>query len=65
LNVAVRHILEDGTFEDHDASVIRLVEMMGTSERDLFKSRDEVISTAYAVQAERIAFRQDEMPRPA
>ena len=65
LNVAVRHILQDGTIEDHDASVARLVELLRIPGGDLFKSKSEVISTAYAVQAERIAFSEDRIPKPA
>lgn len=63
LNIAVRHILDDGTLEDHDASVVRLVDLLRISESDLFKSREEIISTAYAIQAERIAFGKDETPK--
>ena len=64
LNIVVRHILEDGTFEDHDASVVRLIKLLGIPECDLFKSTEEIISTAYAIQAERIAFGREETPRP-
>jgi uncharacterized protein (DUF488 family) len=65
LNIAVRHILEDGSFEDHDASISRLVKMLRIPEADMFMTRDDVVSRAYAMQAERIAFSRDTISRPA
>lgn len=54
--VRVRHILEDGCLEDHEASLLRLLEMHGIPENHLFHSRDELIAIAYEKQAEEIEY---------
>ena len=65
LNVAIQHILEDGSIEDHDVSIARLISSLKIAEADLFKTREEIISAAYAVQAERIAYSRDRVAKPA
>lgn len=65
LNVSVQHILEDGSVEDHDDSIARLISMLKISEAHLFKTREEVISAAYAAQAERIAYSRDYVAKSA
>jgi len=54
--VLVTHILSDGRREDHDATMSRLIKMMGLPERDLFRSREELIEAACAMREERIAY---------
>jgi uncharacterized protein (DUF488 family) len=54
--VRVCHILEEGTLEDHEASLARLLQMQGIQENHLFHSRDELIALAYEKQAEDIQF---------
>jgi len=63
--LVVRHILHTGSFEDHDLSLVRLVQQLGISERHLFQSPNEIIAAAYALQAERIAFSPKPTSRPA
>jgi uncharacterized protein (DUF488 family) len=58
---AVRHILEGGVLEDHDSSMDRLLKLLRVSERDMFRSRAEILSVAYAMQGQRIAYESDEM----
>jgi len=65
LDLPVRHILHDGSLEDHDASINRLVQQLGISDKQLFHDRDDVIAMAYALQSERIAFVPRRVPRPA
>jgi uncharacterized protein (DUF488 family) len=57
---SVTHLLADGRREDHDATMVRLIKMMGLPERDLFRSREEQIEVACAMQEERIAYMKDE-----
>ena len=52
----VTHILSDGRREDHDATMSRLIKMMGLPERDLFRSREELIEAACAMREEQIAY---------
>jgi uncharacterized protein (DUF488 family) len=65
LGLKVRHILDTGACEDHDASLMRLVQQLRISENHLFQSPAEIIETAYALQGERIAFSPKPMSRPA
>lgn len=52
----VAHILEDGRIESHGDVVSRLLRELELSERDLFKSRQEVLDEAYARRAQQIAY---------
>ncbi len=52
----VIHILSDGQLERHDDTIERLLTRAGIGEPHLFCSRAELIEQAYAVQAERIAY---------
>jgi uncharacterized protein (DUF488 family) len=54
--ILVRHILEDRSLEDHDASLLRLLALHGIQENNLFHTRDELIAMAYEKQAEEIEF---------
>jgi len=52
----VRHILEDGTLEAHDASLLRLLALHGMQENNLFHTKDELVAIAYERQAEQIEY---------
>ena len=52
----VIHILPDGGLERHDDTIERLLTRVGIGEPHLFCSRAELIEQAYAAQAERIAY---------
>ena len=54
--IQVRHILEDGSLEDHDALLVRLLALHGIQENHLFHSRDELVAMAYEKQAEQIEY---------
>lgn len=58
--VSITHLLADGRIEDHAATMSRLMTMMELPERDLFRSREELIEVACAMQEERIAYVKDE-----
>ena len=52
----VAHILADGRLEPHEETMGRLLTRLGMAEPNLLFSRDEQIEQAYAVQAARIAY---------
>ena len=54
----IRHILEDGSVEENDTTIRRLMELLKLPERDLFTSPEEMIERAYDIQGDRIAFVQ-------
>lgn len=58
----VRHILEDGSIETHEACLARLLRDLKMQEYDLFRSREEVIADAYRLQGERIAYAIETVP---
>ncbi|MFZ0774797.1 MAG: DUF488 domain-containing protein [Candidatus Sulfotelmatobacter sp.] len=64
-NVGVRHILEDGSLEEHDASLLRLLALHGMQENNLFHSKDELIAMAYEMQAEQIEYSASQLSQPA
>ena len=61
----VRHILADGSLEDHDSSVDRLLRMLRIPEQDIFRSKADMVSLAYRLQADRIAYNIDELTASA
>ena len=61
----VRHILEDGSLEDHDASLLRLLALHGMQENNLFHTKDELVAIAYEKQAEQIEFSASQISQPA
>ena len=56
----VAHILADGRLEPHDETIDRLLTRLGMAEPNLFFSRVELIEQAYAAQAARIAYVDDD-----
>jgi len=54
--VKVLHILEDGTLEDHEAVLLRLLQAHGMQEQNLFHTKDELVEMAYEKQAEDIQY---------
>ena len=56
-NVAVAHILADGTLETHDDAMDRLLDSVGLPRGDLLHSREELIAEAVARKEGRIAHR--------
>ena len=54
--IAVRHVLADGSVEEHADAMARLREKLGLPVSDLFRTAAEVIEDAYRIQGERIAY---------
>jgi uncharacterized protein (DUF488 family) len=59
--VAVDHILGDGRLENHGEAMLRLLSVLGLPSEDLFRSRQELIAEALALQEERIAYVSEKM----
>ena len=55
-SIAIRHILEDGTIETHEAAESRLLDICKLPPGDLFDGKDTLIEDAYNRQGERCAF---------
>jgi uncharacterized protein (DUF488 family) len=54
--ISAQHILEDGNLESHDQALSRLLRQLKLPEADMFRSREDWIDEAYAIQGERIAY---------
>lgn len=63
--VSISHILADGRLESHSAAMDRLIGVVGLSKMDLFRSKDELIEEACAIQEERIAYTNKDMHKPS
>ena len=50
------HILGDGTLENHDDAIRRLLKIFKLDEPDLFHTNEEVISEALFRQEQKVAF---------
>lgn len=55
----VLHILEDGTIDDHELALERLVEKLRIPGEDMFRQRRDVLSDAYGRQGKTIAYREE------
>jgi uncharacterized protein (DUF488 family) len=56
----LRHIIDPGVVEDHEASVTRLLVELRMDSMHLFGTQDDLVGLAYERQAARIAFSQEE-----
>jgi len=54
--IAVRHILDDATVEEHAETMQRLLCLLKMGGGNLFLSETEVLEQAYAIQGEKIAY---------
>ncbi len=59
----VQHIRSSGRLESQSEAIKRLTIELGIHEGHLFQSCDDVIATAYAMQADRIAYQLMDDPR--
>lgn len=65
LGVVVQHILADGRLESHEATMERLLDVVGLLHQDLFRSRDELIAEALVRQEERVAYVDEKLAAEA
>lgn len=56
----VTHILADGSLETHSQAMSRLINQLGLSGQDMFRSVEETMNEAYDKQADRIAYDRKE-----
>lgn len=61
LGIPVAHIHADGSLESHDEAMTRLICMLGMSDKDLYRTRQEMIEDACALQAQRIAYVDEDL----
>jgi len=54
--IPVNHILGDGTLENHDDSIQRLLKIFKLDEPDLFRSDEEIVAEALLRQEQKVAF---------
>ena len=54
-DIAVAHILADGSLEPHAATMDRLLDLLKRPRADLFRTRGEIVAEAIASQAARVA----------
>ena len=59
----VMHILPDGKLESYAEALKRLIRMVGLTEDDLFRSRQEVIDEACLLQEERVAYVDEQLAK--
>lgn len=57
--IVVQHILEDGSLESHDQAVRRMLAELSLPDRDLFRTRDEIVDEAYRRRGDEIAHAGD------
>ena len=57
--LAVFHILADGTLESHEQTENRLLHLFELPERELFRSPKEIVSEAYKLQGDKVAYQED------
>jgi uncharacterized protein (DUF488 family) len=63
--VSVAHIHADTSLETHDEAMGRLIRMLGMPTKDLYRTMEEVVSDACALQEQRIAYVDDDMREEA
>lgn len=58
--IEVSHILADGSIETHDDAMTRLKRKLSLADADLFRTPQQVLDDAYAMQGARIAYAPEE-----
>ncbi len=61
--ITAQHILEDGRLESHEAAVVRLLTDLDIPERDLFRTRDDLLIEAYTRRGQQIAYSEKQPAR--
>jgi hypothetical protein len=61
----VDHILADGRLESHEATLERLLDLIGLPNEDMFRTRDQLVAEALARQEERIAYVDEKLATEA
>lgn len=56
LGVPIEHILESGASERHEATIDRLIDIVGLPREDLFSTYDDIIERAYRIRGGDVAY---------
>lgn len=56
LGASVVHILSDGSTEAHPQTMVRLLDLVGLPQVDMFRSHDELVETACDLREQKIAY---------
>ena len=59
--LAVFHILADGTLENYEQTENRLLHLFEFPDRELFRSPEEIVSEAYKLQGDKVAYQEDSL----
>ena len=62
--VPIKHILADGSVEDHAHALERLIGLLRIPGNDMFRTIDDITSEAYARQGNEIAYREQSPIEP-
>jgi|ERR1051325_2147506 uncharacterized protein (DUF488 family) len=57
--LTIKHILADGSIEDHAQAMERLIAQLGVPRADMFRSEEEAVTEAYARRGREIAYREE------
>ena len=57
--MTISHIHSDGSLEQHQDAMERLLDVVGLPHEDLFRAKDELMEEALARQEERVAYKDD------
>lgn len=63
--VSTSHIHSNGMLESHSAAMGRLIRLLKLDDVDLYRSKEEIIADACALQAKRIAYERDQVGKQA
>lgn len=57
--IGVKHILADGSIEDHESAIGRLIQKLRIPGSDMFRSENIAIDEAYSRQGQEIGYREE------
>ena len=60
-DLKIEHIHADGRLESHKKAIERLFDIVGLLRKDLFRSKEDLLSEAFARQEERVAYQHESL----
>lgn len=61
IGVPLTHIHANGDQEPHELALMRLLDITGLPQEDMFRSRDELLAEALRIQEQRVAYVDEQM----
>jgi uncharacterized protein (DUF488 family) len=55
-HATVQHVLADGHLESHTDAMFRLIDVVGLQREDMFRTPEEILAEALAMQEEKVAY---------